>query len=148
MDILESLRYELRRRIVPGIVPVSDYQREGFDAPNSPLYIRETIIEASAEITMQNAETRRFLCEFDVFCDRKDLSPMAQLYALGAKIKAEFSPLENGAEVNLPGWTNVQAWIDAPPVYNAVAQEEDIFELPVIFYVSVIVGRGAEYGSN
>lgn len=148
MDITESLRYTLRSRIVPDIVPASDFQREGADAPGSPLYIRETIIEASAEITSQTSEERRFLCEYDIFCDRKDLAPIAQLYALGAKLKAEFSPLENGADVALPGWSNVQAWIDTPPAYNAIQQEDDIFELPVIFYVTVLIGKGAVYAAR
>ena len=148
MEILESLRYALRSRIVPGIVPLTDYQREGFDAPSSPLYIRETIIEASAELFGQNAEERRFLCEYDIFCDKKDLSPMSQLYALGAKLKKEFSPLEHGSAVNLTGWSNVQAYIDTPPAYNAVQQEEEIFELPLIFYVTVIIGKGANYAAN
>jgi hypothetical protein len=66
MEILESLRYALRSRIIPGIVPVTEFQRQGADAPGAPLYIRETIIEASAGIITQNTEERRFLCEYDM----------------------------------------------------------------------------------
>lgn len=149
MEILESLRYALRSRIIPGIVPVSEFQRQGADAPGAPLYIRETIIEASAEIIAQNTEERRFLCEYDLFADKKDiLAPVSQLYDLGAKLKAEFSILDKSPDVLLPGWSNVQAWIDSPPAYNSVMEEEDIFELPLIFYVTVIIGKGANYAAN
>ena len=58
MEILESLRYSLRSRIIPGIVPITDFQRQGADAPGVPLYVRETIIEASAESFSRNAEKR------------------------------------------------------------------------------------------
>ena len=58
MEILESLRYALRSRIIPGIVPITDFQRQGADAPGVPLYVRETIIEASAESFSRNAEKR------------------------------------------------------------------------------------------
>jgi hypothetical protein len=43
---------------------------------------------------------------------------------------------------------DVQAWIDTPPLYNSVQQEEDIFELPLVFYVTVLIGRGAKYAGN
>lgn len=149
MEILESLRYALRSRVIPGIVPITDFQRQGADAPGVPLYIRETIIEASAESFSQNAEQRRFLCEYDIFADKKDLlAPVSQLYDLGAKLKAEFSVLDKSPDVVLPGWNNIQAWVDSPPTYNAVMAEEDIFELPLIFYVTVLIGRGAKYAGN
>lgn len=149
MEILESLRYALRSRIIPGIVPITDFQRQGSDAPGVPLYVRETIIEASTEIIAQTTEQRRFLCEYDIFADKKDLlAPVSQLYDLGAKLKAEFSVLDKSPDVLLPGWSNVQAWVDSPPVYNAVMEEEDIFELPLIFYVTVLIGRGAKYADS
>jgi hypothetical protein len=42
----------------------------------------------------------------------------------------------------------VQAWVDSPPAYNAIQEEEDIFELPVVFYVTVLIGKGASYAAN
>lgn len=146
MEILESLRYALRSRIIPGIVPVTEFQRQGADAPGAPLYIRETVIEASVEPFGQNAEERRFLCEYDIFADKKDiLAPVSSLYDLGAKLKAEFSVLDKSPDVLLPGWSNVRAWVDSPPAYNAIQEEADILELPLIFYVTVLIGRGAKY---
>lgn len=148
MEILESLRYELRRRIVPGIVSAGEFQRQGFDAPNVPLYIRETIIEASVVPFAQSLDERRYLCEYDIFADKKDLSPISQLYAKGAELKAEFSTLDKSPTITLPGWSKVQAWIDSPPTYNAVMEEADIFELPLIFYVTILIGKGATYAAN
>ena len=67
MDILESLRYEMRRRIVTvaGIVSQEQYQREWKNAPdNVDLYIRETVMEYTREEDSQASELITALCEY------------------------------------------------------------------------------------
>ena len=69
MDILESLRYEMRRRIVSvaGIVGIEQYQREWHNAPdNVDLYIRETVMEYTREEDSQASELITALCEYDI----------------------------------------------------------------------------------
>ena len=65
MDVLESLRYEMRRRIVTvaGIVNQEQYQREWKNAPDdADLYIRETVMEYSREEDSQASELITALC--------------------------------------------------------------------------------------
>ena len=110
MDILESIRYEMRRRIVnvAGIVTQEQYQREWYNAPdNADLYIRETVMEYTREEDSQASELITALCEYDIFLKNKAfINPMATASDMAAKMIAEFN-VKNPESVSvlLDGWT-------------------------------------------
>ena len=140
MDILESLGYEMRRRIVTvaGIVSQEQYQREWKNAPdNETMYIRETVMEYTREEDSQASELITALCEYDVFLKRKSfLNPMATASDLAAKLIEEFN-VKNPAKVDvtLYGWTGGVSASFARYNYGSPEQEEELCMLPVLIYV-------------
>lgn len=150
MDILESLRYEMRRRIVTvaGIVTQDQYQREWKNAPdNADLYIRETVMEYTREEDSQASELITALCEYDVFLKRKSfLNPMATASDIASKLIAEFS-VKNPEKVNvmLDGWTGGASASVARYNYGSPSQETELFRFPVLIYVEIRFPSSAKY---
>ena len=150
MDILESLRYEMRRRIVTvaGIVSQEQYQREWKNAPdNETMYIRETVMEYTREEDSQASELITALCEYDVFLKRKSfLNPMATASDIAAKLIEEFN-VKNPAKVDvtLDGWTGGVSASVARYNYGNPCQEDELCRLPVLIYVEIRVPSSAKY---
>ena len=149
MELIESLRFALRKRIVrdAGIISQSQYQMEGKDAPgNVDLYIRENIIQSDITEELQSVLNYQFLCEYDVFVNRTELPDVTgQLYRIAGMFRNEFPA---GANIALDGWTDVKAFTEKPLLSNAIAQDDDWFMLPLILNVSVIADRDAVYNGN
>lgn len=149
MNIIESLRYEMRRRIivVAGIVDQDSFQREWSDAPKSDLYIRETVMEYSREEDSQYSELLTVLCEYDVFVrDKAFINPMASASDTAAKLLEEFN-VKNPEKINinLDGWSeNVVATV-ARYNYGNPTQEETLARIPVLIYVEIRIPASAEY---
>ena len=150
MDILESLRYEMRRRIVSvaGIVTQDQYQREWYNAPDkADMYIRETVMEYSREEDSQASELITALCEYDVFLQQKSfINPMATASDIAAKLIEEFnvkSPEKVG--VTLDGWTGGVSASVARYNYGSPSQEDELCRLPVLIYVEIRFPSSAKY---
>lgn len=130
-----ELAYAIRRKIVPGIFAVDEYQQPDGDAPKRPLYVRETILEETAEQYTQGIRRWSFLVELDLFCDRTTYpSPKQTLEAKANALKLAFDP--ETAEFDLDGY---EVWIDGLPQTQSMDQEEELFRMPVTFTI-VIVG--------
>lgn len=150
MDILESLRYEMRRRIVTvaGIVSQEQYQREWKNAPdNETMYIRETVMEYTREEDSQASELITALCEYDVFLKRKSfLNPMATASDVAAKLIEEFNVKHpEKVDVTLDGWTGGVSASVARYNYGSPSQEEELCRLPVLIYVEIRLPLSAKY---
>ena len=150
MDVLESLRYEMRRRIVTvaGIVNQEQYQREWKNAPDdADLYIRETVMEYSREEDSQASELITALCEYDVFLKRKSfLNPMATASDVAAKLIEEFNVKNpDKVDVTLDGWTGGVSASVARYNYGSPEQEEELFRFPVLIYVEIRFPSSAKY---
>lgn len=150
MDILESLRYEMRRRIVnvAGIVTQEQYQREWKNAPdNETMYIRETVMEYTREEDSQASELITALCEYDVFLKRKSFSnPMGTASDVAAKLIEEFSVKNpEKIDVSLEGWTGGVSASVARYNYGSPSQEDELCRLPVLIYVEIRVPSSAKY---
>ena len=150
MDILESLRYEMRRRIVnvAGIVTQEQYQLEWKNAPdNETMYIRETVMEYSREEDSQSSELIAALCEYDVFLKNKAfINPTATASDVAAKLIEEFSVKNPGKiDVSLDGWTGGVSASVARYNYGSPAQEDELFRFPVLIYVEIRVPSSAKY---
>ena len=150
MDILESLRYEMRRRIVTvaGIVTQEQYQREWYNAPdNVDLYIRETVMEYTREEDSQASELITALCEYDVFLKNKAfINPTETASDVAAKLIEEFSVKNPGKiDVSLDGWTGGVSASVARYNYGSPAQEDELFRFPVLIYVEIRVPSSAKY---
>jgi hypothetical protein len=149
MELIESLRFALRKRIVldAEIVPQTHYQMEGRNAPdNVDLYIRETIIQSDVTEIMQSALRYQFICEYDAFVNRSELPDVTgQLYRIAGMFRSEFPA---GTNIVLDGVSNVQCFVSSPIVTNAISQESDLFELPIILNVEIIADRSAVYNGN
>lgn len=150
MDILESVRYEMRRRIVSvaGIVTQDQYQREWYNAPDkADMYIRETVMEYSREEDSQASELITALCEYDVFLKKKSfINPMATASDVAAKLIEEFNvkgPEKVG--VTLDGWTGGVSASVARYNYGSPSQEDELFRFPVLIYVEIRVPSSAKY---
>ena len=150
MNIIESLRYEMRRRIVnvAGIVTKKEFQQEWDDAPkNADLYIRETVMEYSREEDSQCSELLTVLCEYDVFVrDKAFINPMESASNTAAKLIEEFN-VKNPEKINiaLDGWSeNVVATV-ARYNYGTPTQEETLARFPVLIYVEIRIPANSEY---
>lgn len=142
MEFIESLRIAMRQRIIvkAQIVPAAQFQMEGKDAPaNADLYIRETIIQNDVTEVAQNTLRYQYLCEYDCFVKRTELPDITgQLYRLGGLLRQEFPA---GSIVDISNLKNVQCFISSPVLFNAIMQEQDLFELPVLINVEIIADR-------
>ena len=150
MDILESLRYEMRRRIVnvAGIVTQEQYQREWHNAPdNETMYIRETVMEYTREEDSQASELITALCEYDVFLRQKSfINPMATASDVAAKLIEEFNVKNpESVAVLLDGWTGGVSASVARYNYGSPSQEDELCRLPVLIYVEIRVPSSAKY---
>ena len=129
-----ELAYALRKRIVPAIFAAGEYQQPDADAPKVPLYVRETILEQTAEIYSQGMRRWSFLCEFDIFCDRTTYpSPKRTLQSKADELKEVFDP--DGTEIAIPGF---RVWVEGLPQCQSMDQEEELFRMPVTFTVVVV----------
>lgn len=130
-----ELAYAVRRRIIPAVFSAEEYQQPDDDAPGAPLYVRETILEKTAEQYTQGIRRWSFLVELDVFCDRVTYpSPKRTLEQKADEIKAAFDP--DGEKLVIDGY---QVWVEGLPYCGALTKETELFKLPVLFSV-VIVG--------
>jgi hypothetical protein len=99
------------------------------------LYVRETILEETAEQYSQGMRRWSFLVELDIFCDRVAYpSPKRTLESKADEIKLAFDP--DGEKLAIDGF---RVWIDGLPQCQSMDQEEELYRLPVTFSV-VIVG--------
>lgn len=150
MDILESLRYEMRRRIVTvaGIVSREQYQREWKNEPeNETMYIRETVMEYTREEDSQVSELITALCEYDVFLKKKSfINPMATASDIASRLIEEFN-VKNPEKVGvtLDGWTGGVSASVARYNYGSPSQEEELFRFPVLIYVEIRFPSSAKY---
>jgi hypothetical protein len=142
MEIIESLRIAMRQRIIlkAKIIPAAQFQMEGKNAPeDADLYIRETIIQSDVTEPAQNTLRYQYLCEYDCFVKRSDLPDVTgQLYRLGGLLRQEFPA---GSIIDIPDPANIQCFVSSPVLFNAITQEQDLFELPVIINVEIIADR-------
>ena len=150
MDILESLRYEMRRRIVSvsGIVTQEQYQREWYNAPdNVDMYIRETVMEYSREEDSQASELITALCEYDVFLKKKSfINPMATASDVASKLISEFNVKNpESVVVLLDGWTGGVSASVARYNYGSPSQEDELFRFPILIYVEIRFPSSAKY---
>lgn len=150
MDILESLRYEMRRRIVnvAGIVTQDQYQREWYNAPdNADLYIRETVMEYTREEDSQASELITALCEYDIFLKNKAfINPMATASDVASKLIDEFNVKNpESVAVLLDGWTGGVSASVARYNYGSPSQEAELFRFPVLIYVEIRFPSSAKY---
>ena len=150
MNVIESLRYEMRRRIVSvaGIVGIEQYQREWHNAPdNVDLYIRETVMEYTKEEDSQASELITALCEYDIFLKNKAfINPMATASDVAAKLIEEFNVKNpQKIDVTLDGWTGGVSASVARYNYGSASQEEELFRFPVLIYVEIRVPSSAKY---
>lgn len=130
-----ELAYAVRRRIIPAVFSAEEYQQPDDDAPGGPLYVRETILEKTAEQYSQGIRRWSFLVELDLFCARVTFpSPKRTLEQKADEIKAAFDP--DGEKLAIDGY---QVWVEGLPYCGALTQETELFKLPVLFSV-VIVG--------
>lgn len=150
MNIIESLRYAMRTRIVQqaGIVTQQEFQQEWRDAPpGADCYIRETVMEYSREEDSQASELITVLCEYDVFIRNKAFpNPMAKASDIASKLLAEFN-IKDPAKVDvvLDGWTGGVSASVARYNYDSASQEEELFRLPVLIYVEIFFPMTAKY---
>ena len=129
-----ELAYTLRMRIVPAIFEAAEYQQPDADAPKAPLYVRETILEQTAEIYSQGMRRWSFLCEYDIFCNRTVYpSPKRTLEAKAEELKLAFDP--DGEKITL---SNYRVWVEGLPQCQSMDQEGELFRLPVTFTVVVV----------
>lgn len=130
-----ELAYAIRRRIVPDIFLGEEYQQPDAQAPNAPLYVRETILEKTAEQYSQGMRRWSFLVELDIFCNRTVFpSPKQTLERKADELKSAFDP--DGEKLSIEGY---QVWVESLPYCGSLTQETELFKLPVLFPV-VIVG--------
>lgn len=150
MDVIESLRTAMRRRITAaGIVSEAEYQREWMNAPaEALLYIRETVMEYSREEDSQMSELITVLCEYDVFARNKAFpNPMLKVSDIASRILAEFNVKDPAkVDVALDGWTGGVSASVARYNYGSPSQEEELFRLPVLIYVEIYLPASAKYG--
>lgn len=142
MGIIETLRIAMRNRIInAGIVAQDEYQREFYEAPDvSSYYIRETLIDMGRTEPTQTSELQTVLCEYDVIVSRQWLNPTATADNLAEKLRAEFNVKDpEKINIELPGLSNVQAWVREPVSTEAAAQEADYYRLPVMIYVECLI---------
>ena len=129
-----ELAYAVRRRVVPAIFAAAEYQQPDADAPKAPLYVRETILEQTAEQYSQGMRRWSFLVELDIFCDRVTYpSPKRTLESKADEIKAAFDP--DGEELTID---NFRVWVESLPQCQSMDQEEELFRLPVTFTVEIV----------
>lgn len=129
-----ELAYTLRLRVIPAVFATEEYQQPDAKAPNAPLYVRETILEQTAEIYSQGMRRWSFLCEYDLFCNRTVYpSPKRTLQSKADELKAVFDP--DGEEIALEGF---RVWIDGLPQCQSMDQEGELFRMPVTFTVVVV----------
>ena len=149
MNIIESLRYAMRTRIVQHVgITEQEFQREWRDAPpGADCYIRETVMEYSREENFQTSELITVLCEYDVFIrDKVFPNPMAIASGIASKLLAEFNVKDPAkVEVVLDGWTGGVSASVARYNYDSASQEEELFRLPVLIYVEIFFPMTAKY---
>ena len=143
MDIIESLRVELRNRIITQqeIIPVEQFQREFQDAPaRTDFYIRETLLDFGRTEPTQTAILLTVLCQYDIFVYEKWPNPSQTAYNLGAKLLEEFNVKNpEKANITLADWPNVQAWVREPPRYESTGKDETFYRLPVQIYIELLI---------
>jgi hypothetical protein len=148
MDIIESLRVELRNRIISQqeIIPPEQFQREFQEAPaRTDFYIRETLLDFGRTEPTQTSEMLTVLCQYDIFVYEKWPKPSQTAYNLGAKLLEEFN-VKDPAKLNitLADWPNTQAWVREPPRYDATSKDETFYRLPVQIYVEILIHTNNE----
>lgn len=130
-----ELAYAVRKRVSPAIFLGEEYQQPDAKAPNAPLYVRETILEETAEQYSQGMRRWSFLVELDIFCNRTVYPiPKQTLESKADEIKLAFDP--DGEKLAIDGF---RVWVDGLPQCQGMDQEEELYRLPVTFSV-VIVG--------
>lgn len=150
MDVIEALKLSMRQRIVPDIIPASDYQREWTTAPQSAkIYVRETFREETREEPSQVSELITVLCEYDIFVRNGAYpDPMRAATDIGAKILSRFY-VKDPRRVNIPilGYNELVIGSVSRYSYGTPTQEQELFELPVLIYVELLVRTSVEMGS-
>ena len=144
MDIIESLRIEMRKRIFAANIITSEQYQEEFkrvpDEVGTSYYIRETVIDMGITEPSQTSELQTVLCEYDVIVNRKWLNPTVTASNIVEKFRAEFN-VKDPEKINivLPDMANVQAWVREPVTTAAAEQESDWYRRPVFVYVECLV---------
>ena len=148
MDVLESLRIAMRKRIVPEIVKQREFQQEGNSAPQQVgCYIRETVMEYRREENFQSSELITVLCQYDIFVREKSFPSLtAKAYDIGALLLSEFSVKDaSKIDIVLDGWSiGVSASVSSLK-YGSASQEDQFYRLPVMIYVEVNYPVGSSY---
>lgn len=143
MDIIESLRVELRNRIITQqeIIPPEQFQREFQEAPaRTDFYVRETLLDFGRTEPTQTAVLLTVLCQYDIFVYEKWPNPSQTAYNLGAKLLEEFNVKDPAkANITLADWPNVQAWVREPPRYESTGKDETFYRLPVQIYIELLI---------
>jgi len=149
MDVMESVRFAMRGRIVPDIVGQNNFQREGDIAPqHAGYYIRETVMEYRREENFQSSELITVLCQYDVFVQEKSFPSLTgKAYEIGSLLLAEFN-IKDASKIDivLDGWSiGVSASVSSLK-YGSASQEDQFYRLPVMIYIEINYPSGASYG--
>lgn len=143
MDIIESLRSEMRKRIFAAdIIPPEQFQEEYKPAPDEGnYYIRETIIDMGRTEPSQTSELQTVLCEYDIIVHSKwVLNPNIVIGNLVEKLRAEFNVKDpEKINITLADQPNVQAWVREPVTTAATEVDGDWLRRPVFVYVECLV---------
>ena len=143
MDIIESLRSEMRKRIFAAeVIEPKRYQEEFKPAPDEGnYYIRETIIDMGRTEPSQTSELQTVLCEYDIIVHSKwVLNPNIMIGNLVEKLRAEFNVKDREKiSITIADQPNVQAWVREPVTTAAAEQESDWYRRPVFVYVECLI---------
>ena len=139
MDIIESIRIGVRRRVAGNIIEPSAYQRQWMDdAPDDvDVYIRETVMESSREAISQATHKVIALVQFDIFVRRGAYpNPLAIASDYADRIVQEFNP-GSTETIRITLDDGNDGIVQNHPYQEAPSQEEEWYHLPVLFSVGV-----------
>lgn len=143
MDIIESLRSEMRKRIFAAeVIEPEKYQEEFKPAPDEGnYYIRETIIDMGRTEPSQTSELQTVLCEYDIIVHSKwVLNPNIVIGNLVEKLRAEFNVKDpEKINITLADQPNAQAWVREPVTTAATEVDGDWLRRPVFVYVECLI---------
>lgn len=139
MPVIEELRYAMRKRLFASeVITANEFQAESKNAPQADFYIRETINTLDVTANFQNGTLHQFLVTYDIFASRKVYAGITgKLYSAADIITQEFTENPDKMLISLPDLPNCIAYLERLVQYGAIAQEEDLFHLPVQIYINV-----------
>ena len=144
MDIIESLRIAMRKRIFAAeIIPPEHYQEEFKNVPDevgNSYYVRETVIDMGRIEPNQTSELQTVLCEYDVIVSEGWLNPTVTASNIVEKIRSEFNVKKpDKINITLSDQPETQAWVREPVTTAAAEQDSGWYRLPVFVYIECLI---------